>query len=127
VAWALQREAAMPLATAARLLAAILSSTTLAACGVGSAGPGAGDDLEGDPARVPSSDPADDERLDTLGIVCQSDRVNLKITTGGDGRCHGTFDHFGADRRVVELRPTLGADGQLAGEGVYSVYAFDPF
>ena len=55
------------------------------------------------------------------------ERVNLKITTGGDNLCHGSFDHYGLDRRVLALRPTLEADGSLAGDGTFSVHVIDPF
>lgn len=61
-----------------------------------------------------SNDPADE-------------RVNLKISTSGDGLCHGTMDHFGVDGTVWSFRPTLQEDGTLLGIGTYSVHQEDPF
>lgn len=155
--------------------------------------------MNGDgPVRIPADDPAIDERLDALDIVCQStlivegsydpgdpppedhkgcwpvgtwtvnatidrlgcdpqpelpedfvynvvfdeenttinvgfandpadERVNLKISTAGDGLCHGSMEHFALDNTVWALQPTLQEDGTLKGIGTYSVFGEDPF
>jgi hypothetical protein len=55
------------------------------------------------------------------------DRVNLKITTNGDGLCHGAFDHYGTDFGVLAFRPTLTEAGTLEGFGTYDLFEQDPF
>ncbi len=55
------------------------------------------------------------------------ERVNLKITTAGDGLCHGAFSIFLEDFTEVTLNPTLQADGTLSGIGAFRVHTEDPY
>ena len=72
-----------------------------------------------------------DEEETTINVEFQNDptneRVNLKISTAGDGLCHGGMEHYGLDNAVWSLYPTLQEDGTLEGTGTYSVYNEDPF
>lgn len=179
---------------------AVVGLLLTGACEIDDVGPeetGDGDG-DGDGVRIPADDPAVDERLDALGIICEStlsvtgtyakgaeqpedqhgcwpvgtwtiqatvdrlgcdpqpllssdyvydvtfdedvnsifvafatdpadERVNLKISTAGDGLCHGAMDHFGTDYAVWSFLPTLQADGTLSGSGTYSLFDEDPF
>jgi hypothetical protein len=69
------------------------------------------------------------EDVDRVSFVADpgAERVNLKISTAGDGLCHGQFDHFGEDNVVHTFRATLQEDGSITGFGAYSVYSEDPF
>lgn len=72
-----------------------------------------------------------DDETTTINVLWANnpddERVNLKISTAGDGLCHGSMEHFGLDNSVWALHPTLQADGTLSGNGTYSVYNEDPF
>ncbi len=72
-----------------------------------------------------------DDEATTINVAfandVEDDRVNLKISTAGDGLCHGSMEHFGLDNAVWALFPTLQEDGTLVGTGTYSVYNEDPF
>lgn len=172
----------------------------MAGCELGGAGEGGGSDV---PERIPSDEPGQDDRLDALGIICEStllvsgtfeetmaqppdrmgcwevgiwtvnmvsvdfegcdpqpqidttftyevtfdeetagteirylddpeyERLNLKITTAGDGLCHASFEHFGTDifpdNVLLTLQPTLMEDGTISGIGAYAYYEEDPF
>jgi hypothetical protein len=65
-----------------------------------------------------------DGQVDDLDTGC---RVNLKISTEGDGLCHGSMDHFAVDSSVWAFRPTLQEDGSLSGIGTYAVHRLDSF
>ncbi len=54
-------------------------------------------------------------------------RTNLKISTEGDGLCHGAMDHFALDGTVIAFRPTLKEDGTLEGIGTYTIFKDDTF
>lgn len=60
-----------------------------------------------------------------------NERLNLKITTSGDGLCHASFEHFGTDlfpdNVLLTLQPTLMEDGTISGIGAYAFYEDDPF
>ena len=72
-----------------------------------------------------------DDEATTINVLFANnpddERVNLKISTAGDGLCHGSMEHFGLDNSVWALMPTLQEDGTLSGIGTYSVYNEDPF
>ncbi len=57
----------------------------------------------------------------------EEERVNLKISTSGDGLCHGHMQHYQLDNTVWALFPVLQDGGTLVGTGTYSVYNEDPF
>ncbi len=65
-----------------------------------------------------------DGLIDNVDSGC---RTNLKISTQGDGLCHGAMDHFNADNSVWSFRPTLQEDGTLSGIGTYAVHKADTF
>lgn len=185
---------------ATRLLSgcALFSIALTGACGLEGVDDGGGPPVGDGPVRIPADDPAVDDRLDALGIICEStllvtgsytpgqappddhlgcwpvgtwtinatvdrqgcdpqpdlpedmvydvtfdeentsinvafandpadERVNLKISTEGDGLCHGSMDHFALDGTVWGFRPTQQEDGTLSGIGTYAVYDEDPF
>lgn len=76
-----------------------------------------------------------DEENASINVLWANDpedeRVNLKISTAGDGLCHGAMEHFGGDTgdgfEVWAFYPTLQEDGSLVGTGTYSIYNVDPF
>ncbi len=72
-----------------------------------------------------------DEEASTINVTYVSDpsaeRVNLKISTAGDGLCHGSMEHFGLDFGVWSVNPTLQLDNTLLGIGKYSLYDAEPF
>ena len=72
-----------------------------------------------------------DREATTINVAYIADpdaeRLNLKISTAGDGLCHGSMEHFGVDNTVWSLFPTLQEDGTLLGTGKYSVFGEDPF
>jgi hypothetical protein len=65
-----------------------------------------------------------DGLIDELDPGC---RLNLKISTEGDGLCHGSMDHYATDNSVWSFRPTLQEDGSLSGIGTYALYRADSF
>jgi hypothetical protein len=56
-----------------------------------------------------------------------NERVSFKVSSEGDGLCHGLFDHYYTDGTVLTFRPTKQEDGSLVGFGAYSVFAEDPW
>lgn len=72
-----------------------------------------------------------DDEAGTINVGFVNDptdeRVNLKISTEGDGLCHGGMAHYAMDGTVWAFQPTLQEDGTLSGRGTYSVYSFDSF
>jgi hypothetical protein len=72
----------------------------------------------------------DDKDNDGDGLIDELDpgcRAALKISTQGDGLCHGSMDHFELDNSVWAFRPTLQEDGTLSGTGTYSLFRSDTF
>jgi hypothetical protein len=65
-----------------------------------------------------------DGLVDNLDPGC---RLNLKISSEGDGLCHGSMDHYALDNSVWGFRPTLQEDGSLSGIGTYAVHNSDSF
>ena len=52
------------------------------------------------------------------------DGVKLKVTSGGSGLCEGGLMIYSADRKtLVNLKPTLHADGTVTGNGEIELYA----
>lgn len=72
-----------------------------------------------------------DEEASTINVSYiadpGADRVNLKISTAGDGLCHGSMEHFGLDFGVWSVHPTLQLDNTLLGIGKYTLYDEEPF
>jgi hypothetical protein len=72
-----------------------------------------------------------DDEAGTINVAYMDDptneRVNLKISTAGDGLCHGNMEHFGTDFAVWGFFPTLQLDGTLSGKGVYTLHKEEPF
>ncbi len=71
-----------------------------------------------------------DEDLNT-NIIYQADptaeRVNLKVTSSGDGLCKGGFEHYFEDGTVWTFRPTKERDNTLTGGGLFTLWEEDPF
>jgi hypothetical protein len=56
------------------------------------------------------------------------DGVKLKVTSGGSGLCEGGLMIWSADRKTLfNLKPTLNADGTVAGNGEIELYATPQF
>jgi len=71
-------------------------------------------------------DEEDQTNIEYMGTF-DPDRMNLKVTSAGDGLCHGAFEHFRADGVVFTFQPVKQNDGTLIGIGAYSVWEEDPF
>ncbi len=181
--------------TFGRMGLGLILGVSIAACTPG----GVGNVDNGDFRRIASSEPGVDDRLDALGIICEStltvtgtytettprppdnqgtgcwdvgtwvvkavvdfqgcdplvpleaeyvyevtrdeedqtnieymgefdpERMNLKVTSAGDGLCHGGFEHFRADGVVFTFQPVKQNDGTLIGIGSVAVWEEDPF
>lgn len=56
------------------------------------------------------------------------DGVKLKVTSGGSGLCEGGLMIWSADKKtLVNLKPTLKADGSIAGNGEIELYSTAQF
>jgi hypothetical protein len=56
------------------------------------------------------------------------DGVRLKVTSGGSGLCEGGLMIWSADRKTLfNLKPTLNADGTVAGNGEIELYSTPQF
>jgi hypothetical protein len=54
--------------------------------------------------------------------------VKVKVSSGGSGLCEGGLMVWSADRKtLVNLKPTLKADGSIAGNGEIELYAAPQF
>jgi hypothetical protein len=57
-----------------------------------------------------------------------SEGIALKVSSGGSGLCEGGLMIYSADRKtLVNLKPTLHADGTITGNGEVELYATPQF
>ena len=68
----------------------------------------------------------DADQVETYRFVTDPDRagVKLKVTSGGSGLCEGGVMIWSPDRKTLfNLKPTLNADGTVAGNGEIELYS----
>jgi hypothetical protein len=90
-----------------------------------------------DCASPPALEPAyafsvarDADQVESYRFVSDPDRdgVKVKVTSGGSGLCEGGLMIWSADRKtLVNLKPTLKADGTIAGNGEIELYSTPQF
>jgi hypothetical protein len=72
----------------------------------------------------------DGEQRESYRFLNAPDRqgVKLKVSSGGSGLCEGGLMIYSADgKTLVNLKPTLNADGSVAGHGEVELYATAQF
>jgi hypothetical protein len=90
-------------------------------------------DCASTPALEPSyafSVARDADQVETYRFLTDParDGVKLKVTSGGSGLCEGGVMIWSADKKtLVNLKPTLNADGTIAGNGEIELYAAPQF
>jgi hypothetical protein len=90
-------------------------------------------DCASTPALEPSyafSVTRDSDQVETYRFLNDPDRdgVKVKVTSGGSGLCEGGLMIWSADKKTLfNLKPTLKADGTIAGNGEIEVYSAPQF